>query len=53
MEDITLRHTVIRNFENKRIIISDEGVISSNFGNDKICKWIEIGISYDSDIDKA
>ncbi len=58
VEDITLRHTVIRNFENKRIIIpnsiiSDEVVINSDFANDKICKWIEIGISYDSDIDKA
>ncbi len=58
VEDITLRHTVIRDFENKRIIIpnsiiSDEVVVNANFGDDKICKWIEMGISYDSDIDKA
>lgn len=58
VEDITLRHTVIRDFENKRIIIpnaliSDEIIINSDFGDDKICKWIDIGISYDSDIEKA
>ncbi|MEX0609816.1 MAG: mechanosensitive ion channel family protein [Balneolaceae bacterium] len=58
VEDINLRHTVIRNFENKRIIIpnsviSNEVVINSNYEDDKICKWIDIGISYDSDLDKA
>ncbi len=58
IEDITLRHTVIRDFENKRIIIpnsliSEEIIVNSDFGDDKICKWIEIGISYDSNIEKA
>lgn len=58
VEDITLRHTVIRDFENKRIlipnaVISDEVIINSDFAEDKICKWIEVGISFDSDIDKA
>lgn len=58
VEDITLRHTVIRNFENKRIIIpnsiiSNEIILNSDFVDDKICKWIDIGISYDSDIDLA
>lgn len=58
VEDITLRHTVIRDFENRRIllpntIISNEVIINSDFGDERICKWIEIGISYDSDIDLA
>ncbi len=58
VEDITLRHVVIRDFENKRIIIpnsviSNEIIVNSDFAEDKICKWIEIGISYDSDIDLA
>lgn len=58
VEDITLRHTVIRDYENRRIvipnsIISDEIIINSDFAGGKICKWVEIGISYDSDIDKA
>lgn len=58
VEDINLRHTVIRNFENRRIIIpnsviSDEVLINSNYGDNKIVKWIDVGISYDSDIDLA
>jgi small conductance mechanosensitive channel len=58
VEDITLRHTVIKNFENKRIIIpnsiiSSETVINDSIGDPKICRWIEVGISYDSDVDKA
>ena len=58
VEDITLRHTVIRDFENRRIlvpntVISNEVIVNSDFGDDKICKFIDIGISYDSDIDLA
>lgn len=58
VEDINLRHTVIRDYKNKRIIIpnsviSSEVVVNSNYEDNKICQWIEIGISYDSDIDKA
>lgn len=58
IEDITLRHTVIRNFENRRIIIpnaliSDEILVNADFGDEKICKWIEVSISYESNIDLA
>lgn len=58
IEDITLRHTVIRDFENRRIIIpnsvmSDEVILNSDFGDEKVCKHIEFGISYESDIDLA
>ncbi len=58
VEDITLRHTVIRNFENKRIvipnaIISNETIINSTIVEEKICQFYEIGISYDSDADLA
>ena len=58
VEDITLRHTVIRNFENRRIvvpnsIISNEIILNADFVDESICKWIDIGISYNSDIDKA
>lgn len=58
VEDITLRHTVIRNFENQRIIIpnsiiSNQVLINSNFSDTKICRFINVGISYDSDIDLA
>lgn len=58
VEDIGLRHTVIKNFENQRIIIpnsiiSNQLLINSNFEDSKICRFVEIGISYNSDIDKA
>lgn len=58
VEDIGLRHTVIRNFENKRIIIpnsiiSNQVIVNSDYVDERICKWIEIGISYNSDITKA
>lgn len=58
VEDINLRHTVIRNFENKRIIIpnsiiSNEVIVNSNYSDSSICKWIDMGISYDSDITLA
>jgi len=58
VEDITLRHTVIRNFENRRMIIpnsviSSEILVNSNIVEETICNFIDIGISYDSDIDKA
>lgn len=58
VEDITLRHTVIRNFENRRIVIpnsviSNEALTNSDLGDEKICRFLEMGISYDSDIDLA
>lgn len=56
--DITLRHTVIRNFENKMIvipnsIINKEKLVNANMGELKCCERLEIGISYSSNIDLA
>ena len=58
VEDLTLRHTVINNFQNKRVIIPNaiinkENITNYYLGEYKICEWVEVGISYDSDIDKA
>ena len=58
VEDITLRHTVIRNFENRRIIIpnaviSDEVIVNADFGDGRICKWVNLSIDLSSDIDQA
>jgi len=58
IEDITLRHTVIRNYENKRIIvpnsvISNEIITNSDYIDGKICKHLDFGISYESSIAKA
>ena len=48
----------MRNFENRRIVIpnsviSAEVIVNADLVDQKICKWIEIGISYDSDIATA
>jgi small-conductance mechanosensitive channel len=55
VEDITLRHTVIRDFQNRHIVIpnsviSSENIVNANLGDDRICQWVDIGISYGSDI---
>lgn len=58
VEDITLRHTVIRDFENRRIIIpnsviSDEVIVNADMSDEKVCRFVEVGISYDSSIAEA
>ncbi len=58
VEDITLRHTVLLNFENRRIIIpnaiiSDEVITNSHIRDAATCEFIEVGIGYESDLDKA
>lgn len=58
VEDITLRHTVIRDFENRRIVIpnsvmSEETITNATLTDEKMCNFFIVGISYDSDIDKA
>jgi len=58
VEDITLRHTVIKDFENRRIIIpnsiiSNETLVNADLNDGRIIKWIDIGISYNSDVDLA
>jgi small conductance mechanosensitive channel len=58
VEEITLRHTVIMDYEFRRVIIpnsiiSDETIINSSVTDEKIRKHIEIGIAYDADVDLA
>lgn len=58
VEDIDLRQTVINNFQNKRVIIPNAVINKVNITNydleeSKTCEWVEIGISYDSDVEKA
>ena len=58
VEEITLMHTVIRNFENRRVIIpngiiSEDTIINSSIVDQKIRMHIVFGISYDSSIEKA
>jgi len=58
VEDITLRHTVIKDFENRRIVIpnsviNNETIINSSLTSERLCMFVEIGIAFDSDVDQA
>lgn len=58
VEDITLRHTIIRDFENRRIVvpntvIASEILVNADYDDHKICKFFEIPISFKSDIEVA
>ncbi|MFN7258913.1 MAG: mechanosensitive ion channel family protein, partial [Cyclobacteriaceae bacterium] len=50
VEDINLRHTTIKDFENRRVIIpnsviSNETIINSTITDEKTCMFVEVAIS--------
>lgn len=56
--EITLRHTIIRNIENRMILIPNSKInsatiINSSYGDPSTCAFIEVGVSYDTDLDYA
>jgi len=56
--EITLRHTVIRNLENRMILvpnnkISSSVIVNSSYGEEQTCALIEVGVSYTTDLDVA
>lgn len=58
IEDITLRHVVIKDFENRRYIvpnslISNDVIHNSSIYEDKTGTFVTMSISYDADLDKA
>ena len=58
VEDINLRHTTIKDFENRRLlipnsVISADTIQNFNIIDSKIRNFIIFGISYDSDVDTA
>jgi small-conductance mechanosensitive channel len=58
VSDINLRHTVLHTFSNTHIIIpnsavSSDTVLNYNFKDERVCRFIEVSISYESDLDKA
>jgi small-conductance mechanosensitive channel len=55
VEDITLRHTVIRDFENRRIIvpnaiIANEILVNADYNDDPVCKFVEMSVGFKTDI---
>jgi len=58
VEDITLRHTIIKDFENRRIVIpnsviSNETIINSTLTDEKICVFLDIPVSFSTNLDRA
>lgn len=58
VEDITLRHTVLLDFRNRRIIIpnatvGNADIINSTIDDPKVIEYVEIAVNYDTDIDLA
>lgn len=58
VEEINLRHTVIKTWDNRRVIIpnsimSEREIINYSIKEEKMLWTVNMGISYDSDIDKA
>lgn len=56
--EITLRHTIIRNVENRMILIPNSKInsatiINSSYGDSSTCAFIDIGVSYDTNLDGA
>lgn len=58
VEEITLRHTIIRTFENKRLIIPNstmntQVIENASYGSGVVCLFLELRVSYESDLDLA
>lgn len=58
VEEITLRHTAIRTYENKRVIVPNSVMNSSiienaDYEDSRVCTFLEIGVTYESDISRA
>lgn len=58
IEDITVRHTVIKTFHNSRLVIPNsvinkEILENSNFDSEYIGNYLEISVAYESNLDKA
>lgn len=58
VEEITVHHTTIRTWENKRVIIPNSKMNSAiienaDYGDSRVCVFLEFGITYESDIKQA
>lgn len=58
VEDITLRHTVLKTVENKRVIVPNSTMNSSvvenfDYGEKNVCLMLDVSVTYESDVEKA
>ncbi len=55
VDDISLRHTVINQLDNRKIIIPNSkmnsaDIVNSSIGDPETCAAVEVGIAYDTDL---
>ena len=58
VEDINIRHTTLRNPENRRVIVPNSVMSSATIINSSIiesvtCRFLSVPVSFDSDLEKA
>ncbi|MGI6181053.1 MAG: mechanosensitive ion channel family protein [Agathobaculum sp.] len=58
IEEITLRHTAIRTYENKRVIVPNSVMNSAivenaDYADSRVCVFLEIGVTYESNVQLA
>lgn len=58
VEEITIHHTTIRTWENKRVIVPNSKMNSAiienaDYAESKVCVFLDIGVTYESDIETA
>ncbi|MGE4549184.1 MAG: mechanosensitive ion channel family protein [Intestinibacillus sp.] len=58
IEEITVHHTTIRTWENKRVIVPNSKmnnaiIENADYADSKVCIFFDIGITFESDIEKA
>lgn len=58
VEDITLRHTIVRSYENKRFVIpnsviSEDILVNSDIEDPKICRFMFYKVDYQADLKLA
>ena len=58
VEEITLRHTIIKTFDNKRLIIPNSTINSSiiennDYADERVCIFVDVSITYESDVRRA
>lgn len=58
VDDISLRHTIINQLDNRKIIIPNSkmnsaDIVNSSIGPTETCSAVEVGVSYDTDLKVA
>ncbi|MDR1320886.1 MAG: mechanosensitive ion channel family protein [Gracilibacteraceae bacterium] len=57
VEDITLRHTVLRTLDNKRLIVPNNvingEIIENSSISSRVCQYLDVGVSYRTNLDEA